>query len=98
MVKITRKRFDISQKLYCLKPILFDSREFLPGNLFKVDKDNKKQVTRARQLYQMRKIGYKEEVPDYVKKAKGEGSSGTSRKKQTEKPLEDKGVSDDMDI
>ena len=72
-VKHTRKKFDSTKGLICIKPFLYDGKQIKPGNIFRVNTKDKKKVTRARQLYEQRKLDYKDDYKksdiDAIKKA-----------------------------
>jgi hypothetical protein len=56
----TREQFNNLRVLMCIKPFRYDAKDLEPGDIFPVDKRDKKAITRARQLYQTRKIDYRE--------------------------------------
>ena len=53
-VKYTRARFDPSQQVVCTREFLYGGMLTIPGDIFPVP--SRKDVTRARQLYEMRKL------------------------------------------
>ena len=59
-VRYTREQFNNLRVLICIRPMLYGSKHFEPGDIFPVNKRDKKAITRARQLYQTRKIDYKD--------------------------------------
>ena len=58
-IKYTREQFNNLRVLICLRPMTYASKQYTPGDLFPVPKGDKKAITKARQLYQMRKLDYK---------------------------------------
>jgi hypothetical protein len=52
----TREQFNPERGTVCLRSFLFAGIQYCEGDVFHFDILNKKQVTRVRQMYQMRRV------------------------------------------
>lgn len=94
VMKTKRNQFDASKKLYVLRPFVYDVKKYKSGQVFPVDADNKKSVTRARQLYQIRHLTHSRDEAMVFKAALGPAPDKQSKEKLN---LETE-VTDDMDL
>ncbi len=78
-VKYTRDRFNADRGVICVKDFLFSGIELKFGDIFHID--NPRTSTRARQLYEMRKL---EHLDSFIKQY-GESKIGVTTKKLVKK-------------
>lgn len=55
-VRHTREKFDPSRGVVCLKPFLYGEKSYAVGSIFNIDPTDKRNLHRARQLYDARKL------------------------------------------
>ena len=71
-VKYTRTRFDPERIYVVTRPFNFGEYQYIEGDIFNFERTDKRQCTRARQLYEMRRLEMHGPVklndvkPDYI--------------------------------